>query len=226
LDRNGLGAVVPIFECARCNELTYSASAESAQACPRCGDHRHRVLSGGFADARDTTRDLAPGDHATHVYDDPALVAPFCARYLTEGIDKDERVMAAAPEDLRAVTERLLAPDVNVLVEWQDPRAIYGDFDADRIAGMYDALIGSEPRHMRILAVCARDWASGADPVEWNRYERMGHDIVTRHGATVICMYDTRGLDPAFLDVAAHRHPLSVDDGVVRRNESFEFQPV
>ena len=217
---------MPIFECSRCNELTYSASPDSAQSCPRCGEHRHRVLGGGFERARGSTRDLAPGDHATHVYDDPALVAPFCARYLTDGINAGERVMAVAPDDLRSATESLLAPDVNVVVEWTDPDSIYGDFDADRVGALYDGLIGAEPRTVRVLAVWAREFAEGTDPADFDRYERIAHDIVARHGAVAICMYDSRGLDAAFLRSSAECHTLTVSDGVVRRNESFEYAQV
>jgi MEDS: MEthanogen/methylotroph, DcmR Sensory domain len=216
---------VPIFECSRCNELTYSAAPESGRSCPRCGSVRHRVLEGGFGDAKASTRDLAPGDHATMVYDDPALIAPFCARYLTEGIDKGERVMSVVAADLRAATEGLLAPDVNVMIEWLDPLAVYGDFDPDRVAAMYDELIGSEPRSVRILAVLDGACVDGVEPAEMERYECLAHGIVTGHGATGVCLYDARSLDRAFLDLAARRHTLRVRDGVVHRNEAFEYQP-
>ena len=33
-----------IFECARCNQMTYSASAGSVGACLRCGSTRQRVI--------------------------------------------------------------------------------------------------------------------------------------------------------------------------------------
>jgi hypothetical protein len=217
---------VPIFECSRCNELTYSASRESAEPCPRCGEERHRVLDIGFENVHTAPRDLGHGDHATHTYSDPALIAPFCARYLTEGINEGERVMAVAPADLRRAIEPLLGADVNVLVEWQDPLAIYGDFEAERVAAMYDALIGAEPRAVRILAILNHACTADITPSEFDRYEAMAHDIVNRHGATAICMYDARGLDPAFLDAAARRHPLAVADGAVLRNDSFEFAPV
>lgn len=216
---------MPIFECSRCNELTYSASVETVRPCPRCDEIRHRVLDGGFADARDLARDLAPGDHAMMLYDDPSLVAPFCCRYLTEGIDKGERVMAVAPDDLRVATEALLAADVYVLIEWVDPMTIYGNFDAVRVATMYDTLIGTEPRSMRILAVLCEALADGVASADFDRYECLAHDIVNRHGATAICLYDTRGLDPEFLNTSGRRHTLRVSDGTVRRNESFEFQP-
>jgi hypothetical protein len=203
--------------------MTYSASAGTDQPCPRCGDHRHRVLDGNFESVRTITRDLAPGDHAAHVYSDPALIAPFCARYLTEGINKGERVMAVAPADLKDELDGLLAEDVNVAVEWVDPALIYGDFDADRVAAMYDELVGNEPRQMRILAVLDRTSADGVDPSEMHRYECAAHDILNRHGAIGMCLYDSRDLDEGFIDAASARHPLRMQDGAVLRNDEFEF---
>ena len=215
---------MPIVECSRCNEPNhYSGSSEGVPPCPRCGSIRHRVLDG---EARDTPRDLCPGDHGSLVYDSPAVIAPFCARYLTEGINKGERVLAALPADLRGAVGPLLAPDVNVLVEWNDPLEIYGDFDADRVAAMYDALLGAEPRAVRILAAVDRECAEGVDPAETDRYEALAHALVVEHGATALCLYDRRGLAEEYLAAAAHRHPLAVTDGVVLRNESFEYEPV
>ena len=42
-------------------------------------------------------RELGPADHATLVYDDPGLVRPFCARFLTDGVNAGERVVAGSP---------------------------------------------------------------------------------------------------------------------------------
>ena len=184
------------------------------------------MLGTSFTNARDTTRDLAPGDHASLAFDDPQLVAPFCARYLTEGVDSGQRVMAALSADVRAATEPLLAPDVAVMIEWTDNLAIYGDFEADRVAAGYDAMIGAEPRVMRILAVLDAACAAKTTVAEMDRYETLAHGILTRHGAIGMCMYDTRGLDRGYLEAAARRHGLYVLDGVVCRNDLFEYQPV
>ncbi len=214
-----------IFECSRCNEPTHARSADSVAPCPRCGFERHRVAPAEPGGSLETPRELALGDHASLVYHDPSMIALFCARYLTEGIDRGERVMAALIADLRETVVPLLAPDVNVLIEWADPYAIYGDFDADRVAGMYDALIGAEPRTVRILAAVDHVCAEDVDPSETDRYEQLAHAIVTEHGATAVCLYDSRGLGEEFLAAARTRHALRVVDGVPRRNEAFEYQP-
>lgn len=212
---------MPIFECKRCNELSHSLSAEGPAACPRCGMAAYRVL-GEDAGRR---RELGPCDHAALVYDDPALVAVFCARYLTEGIDRGDRVVAVAPDDLRALVQPLLAADVNVLIEWHATDAVYGEFDADRVAAGYDALLAAEPRTVRILAVTNSEIAVGVEPAEAERYERLAHELVARHAATVVCLYDTRGLAEEYLGAATRRHALTVVEGEVRRNEAFEYTP-
>lgn len=218
---------MPVFECAKCNELTYSASAESASPCARCGSERHRVLEGTFEAVRSAPRALAPGDHITHVYVDPAEIAPFCARYLGDGVRNNERVMAGVPDDLRELVEPLVARDVRDQVVWRDSREIYCNFDAERIATMYETLIVGEPLDMRILGVIDEVCVDGVDAAELARYEALAHQIITVHGATVICMYDCRSLDGEYLAAVARAHTLCVDDDeVIRRNEAFEYQSV
>ena len=214
---------MPIFECSRCNDLTYSSSADSAGDCARCGSERHRVLEGGFGEARMGPRSLAAGDHAVLVYDDAQLIAPFCARFLTDGIDAGEHVLAGMQDDLRRAVSALLAPDVAVLIEWREPAEIYGDFDADRVAATYDELIGAEPRGTRILAGLDRECAKGVSAEDLDRYETAAHEIITGHGATVVCLYDTRSL-PAELLPASRRHGLTVEDGTALRNEQFAYE--
>jgi len=216
---------MPIFECARCNEMTYSASMGAVTACARCGSERQRAVDGDFDAARHSVRTLGAADHATFVYDDVATVAPFCARFLTDGANAGERLVAGVQDDLRQDVSGLLAPDVEAMIEWKDPRSIYGDFDADRVAAMYDALLGAEQRTTRILAGLDGESAEGLDPDELARYESMAHEIVTSRGATLVCVYDERSLPPEFIDVTARRHGLSVDESGVRRNERFEYQP-
>ena len=216
---------MPIFECSRCNDLTYSSSLDAAGACVRCGSERHRLLEGGFTEAREGVRVLAEADHATLVYDDPDQIAPFCARYLADGVNAGQHVMAGVQDDIREAISEHLAPDVAVLVDWQDPRDIYGDFDADRIAAAYDAMIAAEPRGTRILAGLCSESAEGVSPEEFDRYEAIAHAIVTERGATAICLYDTRSMPADLLPVSARRHTLRVEGDVARRNEQFEYLP-
>lgn len=217
---------MPTFECTRCNEMTYSASAGAIAACPRCGSERQRVIEGGFDEARRSLRPLGESDHATLVYDDAAAIAPFCARFLTDGVKAGERVIAGVEDHLREAICALLGPDAELTVEWQDPRSLYVDFDAARVAATYEALIGSEERTTRILAGLDSESAQSVDREQWDQYETLAHEIATDHGATVVCLYDTGVLPPDLLDVGACRHGLTVEHGAARRNERFEYQPV
>jgi hypothetical protein len=216
---------MPVFECARCNDMTYSAFNEALHSCDQCEGGDFRVIEGAFDQAREAARDLAPRDHSVLVYDEPGAVAPFCARYLTEGVNGHERVVAALPGDLGEEVRALLAPDLAVLVEWREPADVYGDFDPDRVAEAYDAMIAAHPSTTRILAGLDRAAAESVTPAEWDRYERLAHAIITSSTANVVCLYDTRAMPPELLDVAARRHGLAITDGVVRRNEQFEYAP-
>ena len=215
-----------IFECARCNEMKYSASAGAITACDSCGSDRQRVIDGDFNQARQSLRTLGPGDHATLVYEDATAIAPFCARFLTEGVLADERVVAGLKDDLREEVTELLSPDVEGAVEWEPPSGLYGDFDPDRVAATYGELIRGNGSRTRILAGLDRESAEGVDPQDMERYETLAHEIITDCGATVVCVYDGASLPPEFIDVIADRHGLAIDEGgAVRRNERFEYQP-
>lgn len=217
---------MPIFECARCNEMTYSAFAGVQVVCERCGSERQRVLDGDFEDARASRRAIGPGDHAMLIYEDPSAVAQFCARYLTDGVNGGERVVASLSDELREAVCALLGPDVELTVEWEHPRSLYGDFDPDRVAAKYDALIAAESRTTRIMAGLDAESAEGIETGELVRIEELAHAIITSRGARLVCVFDRAALPPDFVDVGARRHGLTIEDGgAVRRNERFEYQP-
>lgn len=214
---------MPVFECAQCNEMTYSANPEAVGPCERCGNERHRIVEGDFDQARRTQRHLGPGDHAVLIHDDPAGVAPFCARFVGDGATRGERVFAGVPDDLRDAICAELAPEVQRGVEWDEPSAFYADFDAERVAGTWEALILEEGRPARILAGLDRRCAEGVDAEELTRYETVAHGIITRLGANALCVYDKRALSPELIEVGARRHGLSIEDGDAHRNERFEY---
>ena len=215
---------MPIFECSRCNDMTYSAHAGAGSECLRCGSVRLRCVEGAFEEARRGARELCPGDHATVVFDEPGEIAATCARFLEDGIVGGERVLACVSSGLREAVEdelRAAAPDV----EWQDPGAVYADFDADRVAAGYDDLIANEPRTTRILAGVDMECLDGVEPEQFDRYERAGHEIIIARGATVLCAYDASSLSPELLEVGARRHSLEYVGGAPRRNERFQYTP-
>jgi hypothetical protein len=217
---------MPIFECARCNDMTYSASVGAVHPCAQCGSDRVRVVAGDFGDARASGRDLGPADHASLVYDQPESVAAFCARYLTEGVESGEHVVAAVPASLREPVKDLLTGETDAAVDWSEPLEVYGGFAADPAASTYEQMISEEPRHSRILAGPDTACADGIDADEFDRYERLAHEIITEQRATVVCVFDAAALPPELLRVAERRHSLTVVGDAPRRNEQFEYQPV
>src|SRR5688572_27331632 len=132
---------MPIFECSRCNDMTYSSYDGAGRECVRCGSSRLRVIEGAFDAARRAERELGAGDHAAIVFDEPAEVADFCARYLEGGIVNGERVVASVSPRLRESVEAELRPAAAAEVDWQNPRELYADFDANRVAALYDEMI-------------------------------------------------------------------------------------
>jgi hypothetical protein len=216
---------MPIFECSRCNEMTYSATAGARTACGRCGSKFQRVLEGSFDVARQSARELGEADHAALVCDGVESAAPLCARFVSDGVDAGERVVAGVPAELREAICALVGSEVELAVEWADPRSTYADFDAERVAATYEALIAAESRTTRILACLDAESAEGLDPAEFERYERRAHDIVTQHGAVALCVYDRRALPPDFLEVGARRHGLVLEGEALRRNERFAYEP-
>jgi hypothetical protein len=204
--------------------MTYSASGGVGGPCGNCGSHRRRVVDGYFDQARRAPRELAEGDHAALIYDDPAIVAPFCARFVADGVSAGERVVACIRDDLREAVSELLGSEVTPAVEWQPPVSIPGDFDPEGQAADYEALITADARPARILA--GPEPASGVDADDFSRFEAMAHGIIADRGATVVCVYHGSSVPARFLDVAERCHSLLVQDGgAVRRNERFEYQP-
>jgi hypothetical protein len=214
---------MPIFECSRCNEMTYSAYSGVPHACASCGNGTLRVIEGAFDEARAAPRELAPGDHAYLAYDGAEEAAEFCARYIGEGIARGERVMAAFPGELDAHVRGLLTDEVANAVDWRDTADIYGDFDADRIAESYEAIIAAEDRPVRLIA--GPDSAETITLDEFDRYERLAHSIVCDRGAVAVCLFDATLLPAELIELASRRHGLTVLGGIVRRNELFEYEP-
>lgn len=206
--------------------MTYSASEGAAGPCANCGSERLRVIEGYFDGARRAPRPLAAGDHATLVYDAPGAVAPFCARFLADGVNAGERVVALLQDDLRDAVTAELGTDVEAAVEWQPAFLIDDDFDAERAAAGYEALITADSRRTRLLAGPDSESTADADVDEFSRFEALAHSIITEHGATVVCVYDASAVQPDFIDMVGRCHGLEVAGDAARRNERFEYQPV
>jgi len=206
--------------------MTYSASGGAISPCANCGSERQRVIDGYFDQARRSDRPMGAGDHALLVCEhEHADVASFCRRFITEGVESGERVVAALPDHLRESVQAELSTEAEDAVEWHEPSDFYADFDPERVASTYEGLILEEPRTTRVLAGLDKDCADGVDPAGLARYEAIGHETITRLGANVLCVYDSGSLREELIEVALRGHGLAVANGAVRRNEKFEYQP-
>ena len=217
---------MPVYECARCNNLTYSASRFTVIDCDHCGSRLHRALEHAFSfdEARDEPRTLGHGDHCCVAYDDPADIAPLCARILRAGLAAGARVLAYPPPDVRALVEAALEPGEVAAIEWSCGREMYGEaFDADGVIERFRALAAADPRPVYVLGGFEEPLETVTTPEAYNRFERMSTEGALDTGIVVVCLYDRRLHDPAFIETGDETHPLAGAGATVKRNERFVY---
>lgn len=217
---------MPVFECSRCNNLTYSASRFTSLTCDVCGGERHRVLDHAFSfdDARAQPRTIVHGDHCCLAYDDPAEVAPLFAAVLRHGVAEEAHVIAYPPADVRALVEQALSADDRDAVAWQEPQSVYGDdFDAAEVVERFRAIAESETRPVYVLGGPDRPLTSFATPEEFMRFERRVTELGSQLGMVIVCLYDRSVQPDAMVDVGCTTHPLAAAHGALRRNDEFVF---
>ena len=218
---------MPVFECSRCNNLTYSASRFASLECDVCHGERHRVLDHAFSfeDARAQPREIAQGDHCCLAYDDPAAVAPLLTALIRRGLADGALVIAYPPGGVRSLVEEALTPDELDLVAWQEPSSVYGDgFDAEEVVERFRVIAEAEDRPVYIVGGADRPLSDFATPAEYARFERRATELGSRLGIVVVCLYD-RSIQPEpMLGVGATCHPLAAAGGALRRNEDFVYR--
>jgi hypothetical protein len=216
---------VPVFECSRCNHLTYSATHRLELRCDRCGGERLRVLDDpmSFAEARRHPRLIARGDHAAAVFDDPAEVAGVTAATLRAGVSEGALVQAFLPDALAAPVRASLGDDA-AQVAFHRPDELYGTtFDPDAIAERYRSLTNG--RTVYVAGCPDRPVRTYATLEAWVRYERMAHEIAVDAGMVVLCLYDRAVFEPPYLAVCEGTHPLLGEETDFRRNDEFAYLP-
>lgn len=217
---------MPVFECVRCNNLTYSASRFASLDCDRCGAARHRAIDHAFSfdEARSAVRPLAAGDHCCIHFDAPGDVAGLCAQILRSGLAEGARVLAHPPQDLRRAIEEELEAGEAAAVEWADPAALYaGDFDPEAIVAAFRQVAESETRPVWVLGgppACPSAFTTAA---EFGRFERLITDGAAETGMVVVCLCDRSVQGPEFVAAGEETHTLAGDGDAVRRNERFAY---
>ena len=217
---------MPVLECARCNEMFYSASGSTFARCERCGAGVWRVFEdeSSFDRVAATPRRIQPADHAAIVYSDSEEAAAFCGRYVREGLDRDEFVVAVLPEPLRTALDGRLSRRQRGQLRLEEPAVAYGDFEPRRAVAWYEDMMEQADRPMRLLAGPDGDAAARISLPDWRLFERMVHERIVDLGVTVLCVYDGPSLPAEFIPVASTVHPLLVQrGGELRRNEEFEW---
>ena len=218
---------MPVYECAVCNNLTYSASRFGSIDCDRCGGTRHRSLEHAYSfdEARAEPRTLSGGDHCCLGFDDPADVAQLCVDVIRTGFAAGARVIAHPPADVRAEIEPLLEPHEAEAVEWADTDALYRPgFDADAAVAAFRAISDAETRPLYVLGGPGIDLCSLMTPEELRRFERLITQGTSETGMVVVCLYDRRLQTDDSIEAGHETHPLTSDDGgAIRRNERFAY---
>lgn len=217
---------MPIFECSRCNTLSYSASRFASIACDSCGGMHFRAFDdvSSFGDVRVEPRRLAPGDHCCVPYDAPRDVAPLCARIVRDQLAAGSRVMAWPVPDLRDAIAASLAPDESAAVEWLDPLEVYGPpFDGEAIVEHFSGLAAREDRTMVVIGGPGRPLPEIATAEEYDAFERLVTERALETGMVVACLYDRRLHPAAHLACGDETHTLTTEHGAVHRNERFVF---
>jgi len=217
---------MPVFECSRCNNLTYSASRFALLVCDVCGSNRQRSLEHAFSfsEAREEPRELAPGDHCCLSYDDPAAAAPACVRLIRQAIADDGRIIGYLPKALEEAVRRELRPDEDARVEWDDPDNVYGPgFDADVVIENFVAIAEAEPRQVYLLGGSARPLETLMTSEEYADFERRATEATTASGLIALCLLDRRLHAPGHHLDSLHTHPLAAAGDEIRRNERFVY---
>ena len=214
-----------VFECARCNALTYSASREAVSACERCGSTTARVLDAvTFAAAESTPRIPAPGDHCLTVVADDDEAVRVALPFLRDGLLGGERVFAWLRPARCAQIEAQLPAEAARRLECMDAEKAYASpFDAlatvERVVAV--ARDGGPP--VRIVGGPPGTLTDLAPAAEWARYEALAHEAAVSEGITALCVYDASSLDSELREMVHRTHPLIGRHDEVRRNPDFAW---
>ena len=220
---------MPVFECSRCNDMTYSSSKTNPAACPACGADRKRLVTdaASFAEAKRIPRAISYGDHSIAVFDEYEQVADIVAEFVRHGREAGALVMVAVPQALDELVVERLDPDETEDIAWEPPSDSYGPlFSPDGVIDRFREIAELEPRPVFVVGCPEMPLQDFTSIQGWMEYERMAHETAVEYGMTVLCLYDTRLHDPRMLEAGLKTHGLTTDeDGRLLRNEAFDYEP-
>jgi MEDS: MEthanogen/methylotroph, DcmR Sensory domain len=219
---------MPIFECSRCNVMTYSSSTTNAAPCPECGSQRRRLVSdaASFAEAREIPRGVSHGDHSIAVFDDVEQIVPLAVQFIDQALLAGGLVMAAVPQELEDAILAKMHPEDAVGIAWEPPTDMYGPaFDADANVARFREIAETEPRPVFVIGCPSIPMQDFTSVDAWIRYERLAHELAVDEGITVLCLYDARLHDDEMISAGLRTHALAGEDAEFRRNEAFDYDP-
>lgn len=105
---------------------------------------------------------------------------------------------------------------------WAETYLRTGDFDQADMLGLLDGMLGAteEPR---IRLVADMGWAATQEDVgeQLIEFEARANFLHARHRHVVICAYDTREFDGAFIVDILRTHPMVLIGGLLQENPFF-----
>ena len=220
---------MPVFECSRCNEMTYSSSKTNVTPCPNCGVERKRVVTdaASFAEAKKTPRGFSHGDHSIAIFDDFEQVAELTVAFIRQGLESEALVIVASPQELDDVILDELSSEEMRDIAWEPASDTYGPlFNPEDVIERFRQIALLEPRPVFVVGCADEPIQDITSLPDWVRYERMAHETAVEYGMTVLCLYDARLHDQRMLEAGLKTHGLSADDeGRLLRNEAFDYEP-
>jgi hypothetical protein len=220
---------MPVFECSRCNNLTYSAARFAAIACDVCAGERHRVLEQAYSfdDARGEPRELTHGDHCCAGFEIPDDVVPLLLHVIRTGLTENAHVIAYPQEQLRRALAERLTPDEEAAVNWGPSGDVYGPgFDADEVIGRFRGVAEASDRPVYVIGGSELPLHALADADEFRRYERLATEAAVELGMVVVCAYDRTLPHAEHVAAGEETHPLATSGGPVKRNERYVYAAV
>ena len=209
-----------VFECMRCNALTYSASRSVVAACERCGSTTMRVLEEvSFETAEAAPRTPAVGDHCVTLVEDFDEAARVACRFIVDGLRAGERVMSWLPAGVCSRISATLSADELRRVELVDAATVYkAPFDAAAMVARVVDVARSEPTPLRIVGGPLGDPSEVAGFEEWERYETLAHEACVAEGITALCVWETPPMPDDVLQMVRRTHTLIEHGDELHRN--------
>lgn len=219
---------MPVFECSRCNDMTYSSSRANAAPCARCGAERQRIVAdaASFAEAKTIPRAASYGDHSIAIFNDFEQVVPLAVQFIDQAVLAGGLVMVAVPEELEDLIHDRMLPEDEHGVFWEPPSDTYGPtFAPHDVVERFREIAEAEERPIYVLGCADEPIQNFTSREGWVEYERLAHETAVAYGLTVLCLYDARLHDDAMLRAGLRTHSLRVEAGQYHRNEAFFYEP-